>query len=321
MAPILSPLRRRTALFLSRGFGVALLLIASRATAEPVIPPAAPPAHEALPPLPPPAEAPPGAPSVGAPTPPPPPTTVAPIAVALPPLQAERRAEPPPAMEPGAGVLSDHQSVVHHIAVGYFGISQLPVGVGTNGTGPGIVNAPVVGVRYWATRLIGVDLGVGFGYSHTGSTTTGGMSVAGNDWGFAFHAGLPLSLASSRHFSFELVPVEATVGFAGGSSPNAGGPGAAGSVSSLSGFRMDVGGRIGAELHFGFIGIPQLALEGSIGLYVQYEAYSATATPESGAPPGSSPTTTSGTATSITTSVGSDPWAIFTDTISALYYF
>jgi len=211
---------------------------------------------------------------------------------------------------------NDHDRVLHHIGVGYFGISQLPVGV-PNATTSAIVNAPVIGLRYWASRMVGIDVGLGFGYSHNGTsgggTGTGPVNQTNDAWGFALHAGLPLSLGSSRHFSFELVPIEATLGFAGGSAPGAiTGLGTA-LTDSLSGFRVDVGARIGAELQFGFIGIPQLALEGSIGLYVQHQSWGST--------PGNSMTTVGGNTTTFATSVGSDPWAIFTDTISALYYF
>jgi hypothetical protein len=197
---------------------------------------------------------------------------------------------------------NDHDLFVHHIAVGYFGISQLPVGNGT--AAGGTVNAPVIGLRYWATRMVGIDAGLGFGYANQ---SPGGNGASADQFGFAFHGGLPLALADSKHFSFEVVPIEGTFGFTGGSFPAGGVGGAAPSVS-VNGFRMDVGARIGAELHFGFIGIPQLALEGSIGLYVEHRSWGTNAAANA-------------STTTFSTSVGSDPWAIFTDTIAALYYF
>jgi hypothetical protein len=196
---------------------------------------------------------------------------------------------------------NDHDLFVHHVAFGYFGVSQLPVGLPVGGVGgtTGIVNAPVIGVRYWATRTVGVDLGVGFGYV---SSSVAGAAASSDTWGFALHGGLPLSLAASKHFSFEVVPIEVTFGFTGGSAPAG-----AGVAGTLSGLRVDVGARVGAELQFGFIGIPQLALEASLGLYLEHEAYGqGTQTDQT---------------TTFSTSVGSDPWAIFTDTVSALYYF
>ncbi len=226
-------------------------------------------------------------PAAPAPTPPPAAVVVAPAGAAV---TVKESAE--------GGV--DHDLFIHHIAVGYFGVSQLPVGLGGGGA-PLIVNAPVIGARYWATKMVGVDVGLGFGYN---TNSVGGATGSTDTWGFALHGGLPLALADSKHFTFEVVPIEATVGFTGGSTPSGG----AGPSTSLKGFRLDVGARVGAELHFGFIGIPQLALEGSIGLYLQHESFGT----------GSAP---SDQTTTFSTTVGSDPWAIFTDSISALYYF
>jgi hypothetical protein len=216
-------------------------------------------------------------------------TAVAPSSAAAP-----AQATPPAKEAPAEYAGNDRDLFIGHIGVGYFGISQLPVG-----TAPSIVNAPVVGVRYWATHLVGIDAGIGFGYNDTTVAGTVGSTSA---WGLAFHGGLPLALADSKHFTFELVPIEVTLGFTGGSTPNGA------TTTSQKGLRVDIGARVGAELHFGFIGIPQLALEGSIGLFFEYESFGA------GNAANSSETTFS-------TSVGSAPWAIFTDTISALYYF
>jgi hypothetical protein len=219
----------------------------------------------------------------------------------------KRAAPPRPATTNQATVAgevngNDHDGVVGHFAVGYFGISQLPVGAlaagGGGGGGQGFVSAPVIGARYWIGPRLGIDAGVGFGYTDTSGTS---------NWGIALHAGVPIALATSHHFTFELTP-EATLGFAGGSVPGVGG---GNNAASLSGFRLDLGAKIGAELQFGFIGIPQLSLQANVGVYLQQEAWGYTA-------PGINTSTTS---TTLSTSVGSDPWAIFTDTVSALYYF
>jgi hypothetical protein len=212
-------------------------------------------------------------------------------------------ASPPPvhttyvaqAAAPVVDAGNDHDQVVGHFAVGYFGISNLPVGgtvtgAGTTGTvAQANIVAPIIGARYWLTPRFGIDAGVGFSASTPG-------------WGVAIHGGVPLALATSKHMTFELIP-EATLGFTGNS------PG--GGVTD-SGLRLDVGARIGGEIQFGFIGIPQLALQASVGLYLEHDSYSASI--NGGA-------SLSGSSTTVTTSVGSDPWGIFTDNISALYYF
>jgi len=199
---------------------------------------------------------------------------------------------PAPAHDPDTG--NDHDAVVGHFAVGYFGISNLPVG-SAGGGGAGVteatVVAPVIGARYWLNQKLGLDAGVGF-------------SDSSNGWGVAVHAGVPLALATSKHMTFELIP-EATVAFAG----NSGNVGAA--SITYSGFRLDVGARIGGEIQFGFIGIPQLALQATVGLYLEHDSWGFSTAAASG----------SASSTTFTTSVQGDPWGIFTDNISALYYF
>ncbi len=106
----------------------------------------------------------------------------------------------------------DHEQVVHQFAVGYFGVSNLPLGAG-GGAGAGApaltdgsIAAPVIGARYWFMPRLGIDAGVGF-------------DATSNGWGVAIHGGLPIALATAKHMTFELTP-EATVGFAGNSSNN-----------------------------------------------------------------------------------------------------
>jgi hypothetical protein len=186
------------------------------------------------------------------------------------------------------------------------------VGAGPgNPVSQGTVAAPVVGARYWLTRRFGIDAGVGFGWTGgSESTSASGMtSMSGGtagSIGFAGYLGAPIALASASHFVFEVVP-ETLLGFTSGTLPAAGGE----PQQKMSGFRFDIGARIGAEIHFGFIGIPQLALQGSIGLYFSRQTYTWSET-------GASSSLATNT---FTTSVQSDPWAIFADNISALYYF
>ena len=43
----------------------------------------------------------------------------------------------------------------------------------------------------------------------------------------------------------------------------------------MSGFLIELGGKVGAEIHFGFIDLPQLALQGTLGLMIRHESRSA----------------------------------------------
>ena len=83
--------------------------------------------------------------------------------------------------------------------------------------------------------------------------------------------------------------------------------------ANLSGIRFDIGARAGGEVHFGFIGVPQLSLVATIGIGFRYESVKLSL----------SDNTISGSISGINfgTTVQDAPWAIFTNNISALYYF
>ena len=84
-----------------------------------------------------------------------------------------------------------------------------------------------------------------------------------------------------------------------------------GTDTDLSGLRIDAGARVGAEIYFGFIGIPQLALQASVGAYFTHQSWKVSQGNAS----------ESVTANTLGTSVQGEPWAIFVNNISALYYF
>jgi hypothetical protein len=119
---------------------------------------------------------------------------------------------------------------------------------------------------------------------------------------------VPLALATAGHFTFEVIP-EMNLGF-GGSSQNQPAP-ATGDITG-HGFHFDIGARAGAEIQFGFIGIPNLSLQGTVGLAVAVENTSVNTT---GAPDVKRSSTAFGT------SVQDSPWNIFTSNVAALYYF
>jgi hypothetical protein len=212
----------------------------------------------------------------------------------------------------------DHEKFVGHFAVGYFGLANLPIGTapaaGANAVGVGSLSAPVIGMRYWLQRMIGIDAGIGFANS-SGSTevVVNGTSVSTDKpsyTGFAIHGGVPLALAAGKHFTWELIP-ELNLGFTSSTikAPAMSPPGTP--DQNFSGFLFNVGARVGAEIHFGFIGVPELALQGSVGLLLQRQAVKVKVDPNSA----------SDGSWTIGTTVGSDPWALFTNNISALYYF
>jgi hypothetical protein len=223
--------------------------------------------------------------------------------------------------------VSDHDRFIKHLGITYFDITSLPIAnpLAANGGGPpaltpgGItsstVAAPVVGFRYWLQRTIGIDVGLGLGFAGgSQEAVTNGAATTVNKVGtagFALHAGLPIVIYEGRHYAFLVIP-EFTIGGASGKLTPTTTPGnIAAPEQDLSGFLLDAGGKVGAEIYFGFIGLPELALQATAGLSYRRSVFKLSSDGNSA----SDGTTTFGT------DVQSDPWAIFTNNVSATYYF
>ena len=209
----------------------------------------------------------------------------------------------------GVAASSAHEAVVGRLGVGWFGTRDVPVGPATMaGTGP--IPTPIVGIRYWMSSTLGIDAGLGFftmssatrNESGTGNLTTEGPTRTS----ILLHAAVPLSLADAGNFSFLVIP-EINVGIGmGGTKASMGNP-----STDLSGLLIEGGVRAGAEVFFGFIGIPQLSLEGTVGAFLS----SATGKISSG---GGS---TRFSSFILSTSSVAQPWDIFRKDIAARYYF
>jgi len=241
-------------------------------------------------------------------------TTTTPVVTApddpatTPPARAQTGMTLPGATPEPAADATDHAAVVRHFGIGYMGRRTININpLGTPETAA--VDAPIIGVRYWLDPLIGIDAGIGLlfsgGSSKLGDTSTDlqGYTV------FMLHGGVPLALAGSKHFSFQVIP-ELNFGVASSKTTPAA-PGGQG--ADLSGIHFDIGARAGGEIQFGFIGIPELSLQAGVGLALSYDRSKIT-------PPGGGAATSVNT-TSLGTSVGNNPWNIFTSNIAALYYF
>lgn len=215
--------------------------------------------------------------------------------------------------------MKDHDFVVGKIGIGWFGVTNIPIATGSPaGTDadpavvpgePTFVQAPAIGIRYWFSSLVGLDVGAGVMVSTGNVQTTTSSADKATITSFLLHAGVPISLAAGDHISLQVGP-EVNFGWAGtkvkpGAQPNP--P----PEASLTGFRIDVGARVGGEVQWGFIGIPELALEGSVGLFVTHQATQASV----------------GDARAqqdnllFTTGEYNSPWDIFTQHVRARYYF
>ncbi len=207
---------------------------------------------------------------------------------------------------------SDHDAMIGRIGVGYLGRSQVPLGA-AGAVGSTSEDAPIIGIRYWLDSLLGLEAGLGF-LNTGGSTTTNNQSQdkAGVTV-FAVHGGLPLSLSAGRHFSFQLTP-EANVGFATRTTTQ----GTAPSQTEITdtGLRFDIGARVGGELHFGFIDVPELSIQGSVGALFISDSLKTEVKPPAG-----STVTNEDTTTTFSTTVYNDPFKLFTSNIAVLYYF
>jgi hypothetical protein len=215
-----------------------------------------------------------------------------------------------PAAPPPGG--RDHDLVTGHFGIGYMGRRTVQIAAagagGALGSAP--IDAPIIGVRYWLDPMLGIDVGLGFLFTTGSNSADPGASVDRQGYtAFLIHGGIPLALAGSQHFSFQIIP-ELNFGYAG-STINA--VGAAPEVD-LSGIHFDIGARAGTEIQFGFIGIPELSLQAGIGLAYTLDHVKATTK--------SNPNVSvSSSQAEFGTNTGDNPWNIFTGNIAALYYF
>ncbi len=151
------------------------------------------------------------------------------------------------------------------------------------------VGSTIITLRHWLSspslgaKATGVDLGLGL-LLDTGD--------GGTDVGFSVLAGLPLALAVHRHARFELVP-EMTIALLHLGQ----------GLADTTLFHLDMGARAGFEVTFGFMGLPQLALDASVGLVLALNTGAGV------------------TRFRLATTFNNSPWDIFRSSIAARYYF
>lgn len=208
----------------------------------------------------------------------------------------------PPAT-PSGDATSDFDVDARRWAVGYSGVSSVS-------TGRIALVIPAIGIRYWANQTVGLDLALGLGWAG-GSVDSGGLSMDKNAlFGILFQGGLPVALSTHRHVSFQVIPY---LTLAHGQTSSGTGP----TKVDVNGLRLDVGARVGLEVFFGFIGIPELALSATIG--AQFEYTRAHSEGSSTAIEGADATTD--TTYGFITTVQNNPWDLFTSNVAARYYF
>jgi hypothetical protein len=217
----------------------------------------------------------------------------------------------PPAEEPEPEPESDHAAMVGRAGVGFLGIASVPVGA--NGAF-GTVQAPVLGVRRWFTERAGLDLGIGFGvaFSSGRDVPDFGDSVPHSrttSTAVTAHIGLPIALFHQRHYAFLFIP-EVDIG-AGFGAMNLD-PDIPDTTNKHIGVLVQPALRLGAEVHFGFMGIPHLSLQASVGVRARYTM---------GQSKDFSDDMTRTHNVTVGTTVQNSPWNIFISNIAAIYYF
>ena len=201
----------------------------------------------------------------------------------------------PAADEPRAG--SDFDVELRRWAIGYAGVSLVPDGTGS-------LTVPALGLRYWTSPSVGVDVALGIGWAG-GSTESGGISTDKNSvFGIIAQGGIPLVLSAHRHVTFQVIPY-LTLAYGKTST------GTGASEIDFDGLRVDVGARAGFELFFGFIGIPELALSATLGVQFEYLRSGES----------SNGVSANDVTYGISTTVQNNPWDIFAGNVAARYYF
>lgn len=174
--------------------------------------------------------------------------------------------------------ITDHAVVTGHWGLRYFGPTSLAALMGTSSS-----TLQTVGARYWLNGGVAIEAGLGLGFSSGSQTTTtsqGGMTTTNssdnpNFFGFGVHVGLPIMLAEAKHVAIHLDPY---IALRYGHSAITTGDANMTNDQALNAFQLALGANATAELQFGFLGVPQLGLQASIGVSIDYNSRSTSST-------------------------------------------
>jgi hypothetical protein len=213
----------------------------------------------------------------------------------------------------------DHMAVVGHMGVGWFGLQSIPFPLDRN-PDPDVedLSLPVatIGIRYWLSESLGLDLALGMGVA-TGTLDTEnnpGDSDSVDLPGFFvldIHGALPIALYHGGHYKFLFIP-ELDIGFGTGDDGQSNG-------AAWTGFVFRAGARAGAEVHFGFIDIPQLSIQATVGIAFSFASMELDWCPSGNCDAQNQIVTQN--IISFGTDQFNEPWDILTSQVAAIYYF
>lgn len=236
---------------------------------------------------------------------------------------------------------TDHSQVVGRMGLRYFGSTSVPAlvrALDSMGVPGRDISASAsggtlhtVGGRYWLNSNLALEGGLAFGFQSGGTTTTttagaGTTTVAAdnpNFFGIGVQVGLPIMVAEAKHLSIHFDPYLAL--HYGHSAITLTPANDETRDLSLNAVLFKVGANATAELQFGFLGIPQLGLQATLGVELAYGTSSfntVVTTTRAGQQPRTE-TTASASGFSIGTTVGPNYSLaeMITGSISAVYYF
>lgn len=176
---------------------------------------------------------------------------------------------------------TDHSVVVGHLGLRYFGSADMPALSFTGGMASqgGSQAVHTVGARYWLNNSLGIEAGLGIGFtsgSNTRTVQSGGNTMQQssdnpNFFGLGLQVGLPIMIAEAKHLAIHLDPY---LYFRYGTSGITTGSGTSTTDNTLSAVQFGLGANAVAELQFGFIGLPQLGLQAQFGFGLAYNSNS-----------------------------------------------
>lgn len=246
--------------------------------------------------------------------------TATPAPVVAPAASPTPVAAPVASAAPIAAEPTDHDRVAQSWGLGYFGEFDLPIGaVGARSAG-GTVAIQFVGARRWAGRWR-FDVAAGVALDKGSATTADTSADQPSTLVLGGRFAAPYALLVEQHFTVFIGP---EIAYAHAGETDAAQPAttfsAATSQVTHSGYRLSVGARAGAEIQFGFLGLPRLSLDATIALTLDATGGSTDGIVPAGSASGAT-TTESFSHLSVNSSVGHEPWNIFISNVAAVYYF
>lgn len=202
---------------------------------------------------------------------------------------------------------TDHENVVNRIGVGYLGSFSIP----------SVATTPIVGARYWLTEGLGVQAGLGVSAGRSNFVSEQPDSDSNNTDFFAttVHAAAPFVLFYDEHYKFLFIP-ELNIGF--GLNESEGQREVFNDDFENSVFAIGLAAKVGAEIHFGFIGLPMLSIQGTVGVNTTFSTRKETRFTDAS---GQSEFSRRTRSFSFGTTQFSDVLDFFSSNVAAIYYF